>query len=302
MMAKKKRKKQIKLIQTVIAIVIVLIAVIMYPNVQNEIRNEKNSISTAIPIEGELQMHVIDVGQGDSILFLQKDCVMLVDCGPKNKATYVIEYLKQLGISKIDILVGTHAHEDHMGGMSEIIRNFEIETLYTPDHTKDTITTKWYMDFLDAVAEKEVNWEYPKLAQKFYLGSALIQVVSEGVKEDTNLNNQSIGLRVSFGDTDIVLTGDAEEKAERQMLSSGLDLEAEIYKVAHHGSDTSTSEDFLEEINPQYAIISVGKDNSYGHPTKSVIQRLEKKKIEVHRTDEEGNIVLSTDGKNVTFH
>lgn len=301
-MAKRKRKKQIKLIQTVIAIVIMLIAVIMYPNVQNEIRNEKNSISTAIPIEGELQMHVIDVGQGDSILFLHKDCVMLVDCGPKNKATYVIEYLKQLGISKIDILVGTHAHEDHMGGMSEMIRNFEIGTLYTPDHTKDMITTKWYMDFLDAVAEKGVNWEYPKLAQKFYLGSVMIQVVSEGVKEDTNLNNQSIGLRVSFGDTDIVLAGDAEEKAERQMLFSGLDLEAEIYKVAHHGSDTSTSEDFLEEINPQYAIISVGKDNSYGHPTKSVIQRLEKKKIEVHRTDEEGNIVLSTDGNNVTFH
>lgn len=301
-MAKRKRKKQIKLIQTVIAIVIMLIAVIMYPNVQKEIRNEKNSISTAIPIEGELQMHVIDVGQGDSILFLQKDCVMLVDSGAKNKSTYVIEYLKQLGISKINILVGTHAHEDHMGGMSEIIRNFEIETLYTPDHTKDTITTKWYMDFLDAVAEKEVNWEYPKLAQKFYLGSAMIQVVSEGVKEDTNLNNQSIGLRVSFGDTDIVLTGDAEEKAERQMLSSGLDLEAEIYKVAHHGSDTSTSEDFLEEINPQYAIISVGKDNSYGHPTESVIQRLEKKNIEVHRTDEEGNIVILTDGKNVTFY
>ena len=299
-MARRKRKKQIKLIEIVIAIAIMIFAAIFYPNVQNEITDQNNTISTSVPIEGELQMHTIDVGQGDSILFLQKGRVMLVDTGPRDKSDYVTNYLKQLNITKIDILVGTHAHEDHMGGMAEIIQSFEIGTLYTPDNTNDTITTKWYMDFLDVVAEKKTNWQYPKQLQEFYLGTAKIQVVSAEI--DDELNNQSIGLKVSFGQTDIILTGDAEVKAEKQMLSSGLSLEAEIYKVAHHGSDTSTSQEFLEKISPQYAIISVGKDNSYKHPAETVLQRLEERNIEIHRTDEEGDIVLSTDGEKIKFY
>lgn len=253
-------------------------------------------------VDGIMEIHTIDVGQGDSILIIQKDQVMLIDCGTRAKGSTVVEYLKNLGITKIDILVGTHSHDDHMGGIAEVIRNFEIGTLYAPDNSKESITTFWYMDFLDAVSEKNVNWVYPEVGTTFGLGDANVQIVAPNSKEYNNMNNYSIALRITYGETDVLLMGDAETLSEEEIMNNGLYIDVDVLKLGHHGSSTSSSEKFLNATTPQYAIISAGKGNTYHHPIKSVMERLEGMGIKVYRTDESGTVIMSTDGNNITFN
>ena len=315
-MANKRRKKEKrKLIIELIVITILLLLsyfgyeCTQYGGFENTINKAIASLDTSNKptierkiVDGMMEVHTIDVGQGDSILVIQKDKVMLVDCGTRAKGETVVEYLKKLGITKIDILVGTHSHDDHMGGIAEVIRNFEIGILYAPDNTKDNITTFWYMDFIDAVAEKNVNWVYPEVGNTFEIGEATAQIVAPNSKQYNNMNNYSIVLRVTYGETDILLTGDAEKLSEEEIINNGLYIDVDILKLGHHGSDTSTSEEFLKATTPQYAIISAGKGNTYNHPKKTVMEKLEKMGITVYRTDESGTVIMSTDGKNMTFN
>lgn len=315
-MARKRSKKdKNKLIIQLIAIALIfLMSYFGYECTENG--GFKNTINHAIAslststkptierkiVDGIMEIHTIDVGQGDSILVIQKDQVMLVDCGTRAKGSTVVEYLKELGINKIDILVGTHSHDDHMGGMAEVIRNFEIGTLYAPDNSKDSITTFWYMDFLDAVSERNVNWVYPEVGITFGVGDANVQIVAPNSKEYNNMNNYSTVLRVTYGETDVLLMGDAETLSEEEIMNNGLYIDADVLKLGHHGSSTSSSEKFLNATTPQYAIISAGKGNTYHHPIKSVMERLEDMEITVYRTDESGTIIMSTDGNNITFN
>lgn len=217
---------------------------------------ETNSPSEIKNVSGKLEMHTIDVGQGDSTLFIQGTKTMLIDAGTKAKGKTVVEYLQKLGIKKIDVLIGTHPHDDHMGGMAEVINTFEIGKLYAPDNRNDNITTSWYMEFLDAVDEKKVGWKYPKVGETFDLGEAKVKILGPTSKSYMNKNNYSIATKVTFGETDILLTGDAEELAENEILNSGYDIEAEVFKAGHHGSDTSNTEEFLKAVNPKYGVIS----------------------------------------------
>lgn len=315
-MAKRRSKKdKNKLIIQLLAIALIfLMSYFGYECTENG--GFKNTINQAVAslstsskptierkiVDGIMEIHTIDVGQGDSILVIQKDQVMLVDCGTRAKGSTVVEYLKELGITKIDILVGTHSHDDHMGGMAEVIRNFEIGTLYAPDNSKESITTFWYMDFLDAVSEKDVNWVYPEVGTTFGVGDANIQIVAPNSKEYNNMNNYSIVLRVTYGETDALLMGDAETLSEEEIINNGLYIDVDVLKLGHHGSSTSSSEKFLNATTPQYAIISAGKGNTYHHPIKSVMERLDNMEITVYRTDESGTIIMSTDGNNITFN
>lgn len=316
-MPKKRRKKSKNklLIQLISIALVILMSYFGYECTENG--GFKNTINKAVAslstsnnqvtierkiVDGIMEMHTIDVGQGDSILVIQKDKVMLIDCGTRAKGSTVVKYLKELGITKIDILVGTHSHDDHMGGMAEVIRNFEIGKLYAPDNSKDGITTYWYMDFLDAVSEKNIEWIYPKVGDTFEIGEANVQIVAPNSEEYNNMNNYSIVLRVTYGETDVLLMGDAEELSEEEIINNGLYIDVDVLKLGHHGSSTSSSEKFLNITTPQYAIISVGKGNTYHHPIKSVMQRLEKFGIKVYRTDESGTIIMSTDGNNITFN
>lgn len=315
-MAKKKSKKcKNKLILQLISIALIfLMSYFGYECTENG--GFKNTINKAIAslstssnqtierkiVDGVMEIHTIDVGQGDSILVIQKDKVMLIDCGTRAKGSTVVKYLKNLGITKIDVLVGTHSHDDHMGGMAEVIRNFEIGTLYAPDNSKYNITTYWYMDFLDAVSEKNINWIYPEVGNTFEVGEASVQIVAPNSKEYNNMNNYSIVLRVTYGETDVLLMGDAETLSEEEIMNNGLYIDVDVLKLGHHGSSTSSSEKFLNATTPQYAIISAGKGNTYHHPIKSVMSELENMEIAVYRTDESGTIVMSTDGKNINFN
>lgn len=239
---------------------------------------------------------------GDSILFMQKDKVMLIDCGTRSKGDTVVNYLKELGIKKIDVLIGTHPHDDHMGGMAEVINNFEIGTLYTPDTSDNNITTSWYLNFLEAVEVNKLNWIYPKAGDTFNLGEAIVQILAPNSNKYDDLNNYSIVTRITYGSVSILSMGDAEKLSEDEILKNGLGIQSQIIKVGHHGSNTSNSEKFINEVNPQYALISAKKGNSYNHPIKSVMELFEKKNIKVYRTDESGTIIMTTNGTNITFN
>ena len=234
-------------------------------------------------------------------MYIQKDKKMLIDCGTKSKGDTVVKYLQDLGIKKIDILIGTHPHDDHMGGMAKVIRNFEIGVLYAPDTSSNNITTSWYMDFLDAVDEKNVQWKYPKSGDSFSLGEADIKILAPNSSQYDNLNNYSIVTKIAFGEVSILAMGDAEKLSEDEILKTNEDVKAQIIKIGHHGSSTSTSEKFLKEVDPKYAIISAKKGNTYNHPNKPIMELLKKREIKVYRTDESGSIIMKTDGKNIEF-
>lgn len=260
---------------------------------------------TVLPVEGTLEMHVIDVGQGDSILIRQGEHAMLVDCGEPEYAEVVAKYLDKLGIDYLDYFVGTHIHEDHMGASGPVIQTFchaegnKIGVVYTPD---DSNTTSYYEDFLQAVLETNLTLKFPEKGEIIQLGEAEIQFIAPNSKEYSNTNNYSIGLIITFGEIDIVMTGDAEKKAEKEMIETGLLKDVEIFKAGHHGSDTSNTKEFLEVINPEYVVISCGLGNKHDHPIKSVMERFKEMGITVFRTDESGTVVMTTDGKDITWN
>ena len=209
---------------------------------------------------------------------------MLIDAGNNEDGEMLVNNLKQLNVEKIDYLIGTHPHEDHIGGMDNIINNFEIGTIYMPNVQTNT---KTFEDVLDAVSNKNLKIETPKVNDTFLLGEANCKILSVTDDED-NLNQSSIVIQLNFKDLSYLFMGDAEKEIE-ESIDVG---KVNILKVGHHGSDTSSSLDFINKIAPEVSIISVGKDNSYGHPSDDVIKRLENIGSKVYRTDEVGNIFI----------
>ncbi len=231
-----------------------------------------------------LKTYYFNVGQADSILIQNNGKNMLIDAGNNEDGEMLVNNLKQLNVEKIDYLIGTHPHEDHIGGMDNIINNFEIGTIYMPNVQTNT---KTFEDVLDAVSNKNLKIETPKVNDTFLLGEANCKILSVTDDED-NLNQSSIVIQLNFKDLSYLFMGDAEKEIE-ESIDVG---KVNILKVGHHGSDTSSSLDFINKIAPEVSIISVGKDNSYGHPSDDVIKRLENIGSKVYRTDEVGNIFI----------
>ncbi len=231
-----------------------------------------------------LKTYFFNVGQADSILIQNNEKNMLIDAGNNEDGEMLVNNLKQLNVEKIDYLIGTHPHEDHIGGMDNIINNFEIGTIYMPNVQTNT---KTFEDVLDAVSNKNLKIETPKVNDTFLLGEANCKILSVTDDED-NLNQSSIVIQLNFKDLSYLFMGDAEKEIE-ESIDVG---KVNILKVGHHGSDTSSSLDFINKIAPEVSIISVGKDNSYGHPSDDVIKRLENIGSKVYRTDEVGNIFI----------
>ena len=225
-----------------------------------------------------LKTYFFNVGQADSILIQNNEKNMLIDAGNNEDGEMLVNNLKQLNVEKIDYLIGTHPHEDHIGGMDNIINNFEIGTIYMPNVQTNT---KTFEDVLDAVSNKNLKIETPKVNDTFLLGEANCKILSVTDDED-NLNQSSIVIQLNFKDLSYLFMGDAEKEIE-ESIDVG---KVNILKVGHHGSDTSSSLDFINKIAPEVSIISVGKDNSYGHPSDDVIKRLENIGSKVYRTDE----------------
>ncbi len=246
--------------------------------------------------DGEMFVDFIDVGQGDCTLIRASDAVMLVDAGESGTADTVISYLKEKGIEKIDCCIATHPHSDHIGALYKVFEEFNVDTVLLPDLPDELIpTTSAYEKFLDGL-ENVKNIIPAGAGDDFDFGSLNVDILGP-VKEYDDLNHMSVVSKVTFGNTSIMLTGDTETPAEADMLKKkSVDYSADILKVGHHGSKTSTSEKWLEAVNPQFAVISCGLDNDYGHPHKILVNRLEKFGVEYYRTDLEGNVLFKSDG------
>lgn len=245
-------------------------------------------------------VHYIDVGQGDSELIQTPDSkTMLIDAGTNGSAASLINYLKSRKVSKIDYLILTHPHEDHIGGADEVIKNFDVIHVYMP---KVTTTTKAFEDVVNIMKLKGLKASQPTPGTAFKLGDANCTVLGPVNSNPEDMNTYSIVLKLTYGKNSFLFTGDAQTSGEEDMIGKGYDLSADVLKIGHHGSHTSTSQDFLDAVNPKYAVISCGKGNDYGHPHKEAIDRLKTKKIPVYRTDECGTMIASSDGKTISFN
>ena len=259
--------------------------------------NKVDEASTAVT--GQLKISYIDVGQGDSILIQQGSSNMLIDTGTNASTSSLISYLTNQNIKKINYLVLTHPHEDHIGGADVIIKGFDIGTVYMP---KVTSNTKTFKDVVSAMNSKGLKATSPNPGDTFKFGNANCTILSPINSNSKDLNTYSIVMKIVFGNNKFIFTGDAQASNEEDMINKGYDLSADVLKVGHHGSNTSTSQAFLDKVKPKYAVISVGKGNDYGHPTAVTMNRLESNGIKVFRTDENGSIICTSDGKNISFN
>lgn len=254
-----------------------------------------------VSVEGEMEIHVIDCGQADSILLLSEDEVMLVDTGDlKDSYTNkIINYLKSFNITKIDYLILTHADSDHIGGAPEIINEFDVEKCIMPDFVK---TTKIYENTLLALAENEVDCSVPVPGEVFKIGEASCKVLAP-LDDYEDCNDTSVVIRVDFGARSVLLTGDAEKESEADIVATytKADLKVDVLKSGHHGSRTSSSEALLDLCDPDYAVISCGDGNSYGHPHPETLDRYDDYGIEYYRTDLHGTVIIKTDGETLTI-
>lgn len=305
-MARKRSNK--KLINSILSIIIVAIIALISQNekMQNYISNtslnstsENELVSTIqenengtktivvgsgdINSENNLHVYYIDVGQADSILIVNQNQSALIDAGNNEDGESVVNFIKSKGVTKLDYVIGTHPHEDHIGGLDDVINNIDIDKIYLP---KIQTNTKTYEDVLEAIQNKNQKISTFSKGDKFSICGASLEVMTESILDKNNLNLSSNIIRMEFNGTSFLFTGDAETENEGTIEWAQTD----ILKVGHHGSNTSTSQSFLNQIKPKYAIISVGKDNDYGHPNQKILERLEKVGAEIFRTDECGTI------------
>ena len=307
-MSKRKNNKN-KIITSIITLIILLGLLITGANseVINQFsnivglnivfENEKNtSESEEIQFvsEDDLKVYFIDVGQADSILVTNKEESMLIDAGNNADGENVVKFIKEKGITNIDYVIGTHPHEDHIGGLDDVINNFNVKNIYMP---KIETTTKTFEDVLDSISNKNLKITSPSKGQMFNVGDAKCEVMTESILDKDNLNLSSIVIRLEFGNNSFLFMADGEKENEETRNWPKTD----VLKVGHHGSNTSTSEEFLNEVSPIYGVIMVGKNNTYGLPKSNIVERLNKANVKLYRTDENGTIEMSSDGNKISI-
>ena len=272
----------IELIQTILVLILMLFGI-----------GTDTSEPLVLPEDSQLQVHFIDVGQADAALILCDGEAMLIDGGNVGDSDVLYTYLSDRGVDTLDYVVVTHAHEDHVGGVSGALEYATAETVLCPVTDYES---KAFRNF----AKHAGTITIPDPGDTYTLGSAEFEIIHCDPDAD-DPNNTSIVLRLSHGENDFLFTGDAEVPVEEWILDSGYTVDCEVLKVGHHGSSTSTSYHWLYEADPDYAVISVGKDNSYGHPHDEVMSRLSDADVTVFRTDKQGDIVCTSDGETLSF-
>lgn len=245
-----------------------------------------------------MEVHFLDVGQGDCTLITCDGHAMLIDAGDDTKGTAIQNYLKKQKVKSLDYLILTHPDADHIGGAPVIITKFEISKVFVSNFEKDN---KTYRKLIQALDDKNLKGLTPTVKSKYKLGTAEFTILAPNDTYDTP-NDSSIALLLKNGKNSFLFTGDAEETAETDILKNGIDISADVYKVGHHGSRSSTSKKFFKAVDPDYAVISCGEGNSYGHPHAETLNTLRTNGVSVYRTDEEGAIIATADGKTISFN
>lgn len=257
----------------------------------------EETTAPTVPADSDFAVHFIDVGQADAALVLCDGEAMLIDGGNRGDSDLIYAYLQKLSVDHLEYIVATHAHEDHMGGLSGALNYATVDTAYCP---VTQYGSQVFSNFVKYLEQQDKSITVPAAGDTFTLGSAQVQVIGP-INSTDDTNNTSIVLRLVYGETSFLFTGDAEREEEQDILNAGYTLSSTVLKVGHHGSDTSTSYPFLREIMPEFAVISVGTGNSYGHPTEATLSRLRDADVTLYRTDYQGTIICTSDGKTVTF-
>ncbi|MEQ8235176.1 MAG: MBL fold metallo-hydrolase [Syntrophomonadaceae bacterium] len=268
-------------------------------NIPANQQQAENATDKDLTVDGQLKVHYLDVGQADSIIIQNGTHAMLIDAGNNDDASFVTGYIEQQGIKELEYVVGTHPHEDHIGGLDTVINSFPIGKIYIPKATNTTVT---FQDVVVAIQNKGMKATSPVPGDSFTLGDANCTILAPNSSSYQDLNNYSIVIKLSFGNTSFLFNGDAEDIPEREIIAKGFDVSANVLKIGHHGSNSATSTTFLSKVNPQYAVISVGAGNSYGHPTQETLLKLQNSGIKVFRTDVNGTIIATSDGKTISFN
>lgn len=296
------RTKQILEVIAVVALTLAVVtAVIISKNNKKSIAETSDNVSPEpVVTEGTMQVHFIDVGQGDCSLIICDGEAMLIDAGDNDQGTRVQKYLNDQGIKKLKYVIGTHPDADHIGGLDVIIYKFPCDNILMPEASSDT---KSYLDVLSAIESKGYKLTAAGQGDTFTLGSASIEILSpvknHPYEED---NNNSIVLRIDHYNNSFLFTGDMEYQPQQVIIyDDELNAKADVVKVAHHGANSSYMKAFYDEVNPEYAVISCAKGNKHGHPHSSVLNDFKKRGVKVFRTDEQGSIVAVSDGNKITF-
>lgn len=259
---------------------------------------QSKDVNSDIIQDGEIEVHFIDVGQGDSVLIKQGNQSMLIDAGDNKYGKTVVNYLKNEKIETLDYVIGTHPHADHIGGLDDVILAFDVKTIIMPNKIH---TTKTFEDVLKAIASKGLKIKGPIVGDVYQLGQAKFTILSPNKKEYDNLNNYSISIKLEYGEKSFIFSGDNEMTGEQEIVNNGLNIKADVLKAGHHGSNTSNTDAFVDKINPDYVVIQVGEGNKYGHPNADIVDKFKSKGIEVYRNDIHGTVIVKSDGQNISF-
>lgn len=258
-------------------------------------------VNGVTPSKSAFAVYYLDVGQSDCTIIKCDDEVLLIDTGTTNQVYSIRESLYTLEIKDIDYMIVTHQHDDHMSGASELIKYYNVSNIMMPKLTDvNLVDSLTYKNLIKTISEYDVNPIAIESGYTFKLGSSFVEVLTP-IKQDKDLNNMSAIIKITYGDTSFIFQGDSDQKIEKQLINLGFDLSADVIKIGHHGSKTSSDDVYLNEVNPDYAVISCGPDNNFGHPSYSVINKLEDKGIATYVTSLHGNIIATSDGNNVTL-
>ena len=299
-MKKHKGNRKAQLITIILFGILAIACSVLGNDFIPDIDFSKVSSSGTSAVTCTLEVSYLDVGQGDSAYIKVNGYDILVDAGPKSDEDKLLAQLEEKNIDDFEMIIATHPHEDHIGGMKKVFDRYDVESFYMP---KVSHTTKTFENMVNAVANEGIKIQQIKEGMTFDLGNgARIDVYSPMYESYEEFNDYSPIMKLTFGETELIFTGDAEAHAETEVVAKYPDnLKADVLKFGHHGSSTSSTEEFLQSVDPDYGIISCGAGNKYGHPHKETLQKISKYDIETYRTDTQGQITLTSDGKNISI-